>query len=95
MEERGDEDEVERFVLEQIESVPHLEALLLFWKSRPRGWSVDELAGRLYVDRESVLTLLADLASRSLVEAAPEPDLYRYRSRGGASDELIVGLGLT
>lgn len=26
------------FILEQIESVPHLEALLLAWNSRPQAW---------------------------------------------------------
>ena len=38
-----------RFIHEHIDSVPHLEALILLWNSRPVGWTCDELASRLYV----------------------------------------------
>lgn len=39
---------VDRFLLDQIDTVPHLEALLLLWKSRPKVWSADEMASALY-----------------------------------------------
>src|SRR5690242_14919188 len=41
---------VDEFILEKIDSVSHLEALLLLWNSRPKQWSPDEIASRLYVD---------------------------------------------
>jgi hypothetical protein len=34
--------DVDQFLLEQIDTVPHLEALLFLWNSRPQPWSVDK-----------------------------------------------------
>jgi hypothetical protein len=53
-------DEVYSFVLDQIETVPHLEALLV-WNSRPQPWTVENLAKRLYVSTDIVDVLLEDL----------------------------------
>ena len=55
------ESEVYRFILEHIESVPHLEALTLLWNGRPQPWTVENLAQRLYVSEEMVESLLQDL----------------------------------
>jgi hypothetical protein len=33
--------EVDQFILVEIDSVPHLEALLLLWNSKPRKWSLE------------------------------------------------------
>lgn len=49
------------FILEKMDSVPHLEALILLWNSRPVGWTCEELASRLYVPSEKVNDLLRDL----------------------------------
>jgi len=59
--------EVDQFVLEEIDSVPHLEALLLIWNSRPRQWPVDELARSLYIPVDRTQAILHDLQQRSLV----------------------------
>ena len=40
---------VDQFIVNEIESVPHLEALLLLWNTRPRQWPMDEMAKALYV----------------------------------------------
>lgn len=37
------------FIRQSIDSVPHLEALMLLWNSRPAGWTPEELATRLYI----------------------------------------------
>ena len=58
------EDKVYTFVLDQIETVPHLEALLLLWNSRPQPWTVENLSKRLYVSTEIVDALLDDLVRR-------------------------------
>ena len=54
------ESEVYEFIREHIESVPHLEALLLLWNSRPQPWSAENLTKRLYVAKERVQLVLAD-----------------------------------
>ena len=72
--------EVRQFLLDQIDSVPHLEALLLLWNSRPKLWQADEMAGRLYVDREVALRLLQDLARQQLIDSdTSSPERYCYR----------------
>ena len=90
------EDEVYTFVLDQIETVPHLEALLLLWNSRPQPWSVENLAKRLYVSREIVDVLLEGLMGRGLIVCVQgTPDGYRYESSSIAQDQLLSTLDLT
>jgi len=59
-------DEVDRFILDQIDSVPHIEALLILWNSRPKAWPVEELAALLYLPQDRTRQILADLEQRSL-----------------------------
>ena len=82
--------EVRQFLLDQIDSVPHLEALLLLWNTRPRLWQADELARRLYVDREVALRLLQDLARQQLIDSdAGSPERYCYRDDPADRSRLI------
>ena len=70
--------DVDRFVIEEIESVPHLESLLLFWNSRPRQWSVADMARALYLSEDQTDAILRDLVQRQLVVA--NSDLYSYNA---------------
>ena len=82
--------EVRQFLLDQIDSVPHLEALLLLWNSRPKLWQADEMAGRLYVDREVALRLLQDLARQQLIDSdTSSPERYCYRDDPADRSRLI------
>ena len=82
--------EVSQFLLERIDSVPHLEALLLLWNSRPKLWQADELARRLYVDGEVALRLLQDLARQQLIDSdAGSPERYCYRDDPADRSRLI------
>lgn len=84
------EDDVVRFILERIDSVPHLEALLLIWNGRPKVWSLDELAHRLYVERNTAMNLLRGLVKQNLIVKAPDlPDHYFYESRSAEIDRLV------
>ena len=90
------ENDVYRFIQEQIESVPHLEALLLLWNSRPQPWTLENLAKRLYISTEFAATLLEDLARRGLVEVdAGPPEGYCYHSDSVEQDKLIAALDST
>ncbi len=60
-------DEVVRFIADYIDSVPQLEALLLLWDTAPRAWSVDELAGRIYVSPQATQDIASTLERRRLV----------------------------
>lgn len=67
------------FIHDKIDSVPHLEALILFWNSRPVGWTCDELASRLYVPPEQVAKVIRDLVRMQIVQEIPaSPPKYSY-----------------
>jgi len=51
-------DEVRRFILTSIPSVPYLEALLLLRAEPARPWDAARLAGRLYIGTGQALELL-------------------------------------
>jgi len=90
------EEKVYNFILDEIETVPHLEALLLLWNSRPQPWTVENLAKRLYVSSEIVQVLLDDLVRRGLIACVQgTPDGYRYESSSIAQDQLLSTLDLT
>jgi hypothetical protein len=84
------EQEVLRFILDRIDSVPHLEALLLLWESRPKVWTEEELARRLYVKTDVARTLLQDLVRQSLIVNVPgDANLYAYESTSAELDSLV------
>ena len=67
------------FILQFIDSVPHLEALVLLWNSRPVGWTCEELASRLYIPPEKVNELLRDLVRLQFIAELPtSPRKYTY-----------------
>ncbi|MGH9737437.1 MAG: hypothetical protein ACRD4X_02485, partial [Candidatus Acidiferrales bacterium] len=67
-----------QFILDQIESVPQLEALLLLSDTRPRKWTIDELSKRLYVKRETVRVILDDLLRKKLLSLDSADSTYYY-----------------
>ena len=71
--------QVDRFIMEQIDSVPHLEALLLLFNSQPKPWSTEEMANSLYVRGETAAKILDSLVQRNLIARdSKTPDLYIY-----------------
>lgn len=90
------ESEVYEFIREHIESVPHLEALLLLWNSRPQPWSLDNLTKRLYIAKERVHLVLDDLIREGVVVRAPEtPEFYGYNSASMNHDQLMAAVDST
>ncbi len=68
--------EVDRLILDEIDSVPHIEALLILWNSRPKAWSVEELAALLYLPLDRTRQILEDLQQRSLIISAENGTSY-------------------
>ena len=68
---------VDDFVQHEIDGIPHLEALLLLWNSRPRKWPVEEMGAALYVNDSFAQEVLHNLARHRLVTRT-ENDLYSY-----------------
>jgi predicted ArsR family transcriptional regulator len=86
----NDRAEVDRFLLERIETVPHLEALLLLWNSRPKIWSADAVADALYVSQDAARQILEDLLRQNLIAMSGSPSDCFYESE--AARDRLVGL---
>jgi len=77
------------FISDKIDSVPHLEALLLLWNTRPQCWPAARLAARLYSSEDVALRLLQDLKRYDLVSADDKGEAFCYRSNSEDVDRLI------
>ena len=71
--------DVTRFIENQIDSVPHMEALLLLWQSAREAWGAEQLSARIYVSPDTAAQILRDLARRQLARSMSEdPDRFVY-----------------
>ena len=79
-----------QFIAENIDSVPHLEALILLWNSRPVSWSLAELASRLYVNPERAHQILNDLTRLQLIRQVEGPQpRFCYFAPNSEQDALM------
>lgn len=73
-------DEVRRFVLTSIPSVPYLEAILLLRTEPAAGWDAQRVARRLYVGEKQAGELLQSLADAGIAQAGdPAEGFFRYQ----------------
>lgn len=70
-------DDIRRFILTSIVSVPYLEALLLLRNEPEQPWDQARLAQRLYMDEKRASELLALLLQAGILQVA-EPTLPSY-----------------
>lgn len=83
-------DDVAQFIVERIDSVAQMEALLLFRSHPTQEWSVEELAKRLYITQKQTADLLSSLCAHEiLVAISGESPKYRYQP-GSKKLQLMV-----
>ncbi len=71
--------EVRQFVLDRIDSVAHLEALLLLRSKPDEDWTCATVASRLYIDQRQTIDVLERLDAGGFVSASrKEIRVYRY-----------------
>ena len=72
-------DDVRRFVLTSVPSVPYIESLLLLRREAASSWNPAQLARRIYVQESQAAQLLEALeASGVAMSVAGEESAYRY-----------------
>jgi hypothetical protein len=82
-------DDVRRFILTSIPSVPHIEALLLMRREPQEAWSKQRIAPRLYISEEKASELLTDLAGAGFISAEAEnASIYHY-APSAAQSEMV------
>lgn len=69
-------DDVRRYVLFAIPSVPYLEALLLLRSTPHQAWNAEQVAQRLYLGENTAADLLARLSEAGI--ARQHPDGFQY-----------------
>jgi hypothetical protein len=79
--------EIQEFILERIDSVPQLEALLLMRAGVGQSWQASAIARHLYIQPRTARELLRALHERDLIMLVDaKAPAYRY---GPATSELI------
>lgn len=82
--------DVYQFVLKHIDSVAHLEGLLLLRSDPNTVWSVEALAKRLYIsDRQTSELLLRLHGDGFVIRTSNKPPLYQYRPQPFALREMM------
>jgi hypothetical protein len=84
-------EDIRRFVLTSIPSVPHLEALLLL-RGTPGPWTTAAVAERLYLGEKPASGLLEDLCQSGMASCSNQPPLYRYQPASEFLRETIDSL---
>jgi hypothetical protein len=82
-------EDLRRFVLTSIPSVPFLEALLLLRANPGLDWQTDTLARRLYIRERMAHGLLEDLCTAGMAARCDVPDCYRYQPSSATLGERI------
>ena len=87
-------EDLRRFVLTSIPSVPFLEALLLLRANPTQQWQSATLAGRLYVRERTAEALLEELARAGMAVHcdAPLNDCYQFQPSSPQLRERIDAL---
>jgi hypothetical protein len=84
---------VRRLILEAIDSVPELEALLLLRDTPGKSWTPDTASARLYVSKTVAAYTLDVLSKRGFLEE--KPDGFMYRPFTPALAEAVDALART
>jgi hypothetical protein len=81
---------VRRLIVDLIDSIPELEAILLLRAHRDRAWTAEEAGARLYVSVTVAAHVLAVLAERGFVARAALG--FRYAPATPELDQLVATL---
>ncbi|MEP7314627.1 MAG: hypothetical protein ABI859_18735 [Pseudomonadota bacterium] len=85
--------EVLRFISERIDSVPHLEALLILWDTG-KAWDAREMSRRIYLEERSTQSVLLDLQRAGLAMSGDAVS-YTFDARWPGAPGLMPQIALT
>lgn len=83
-------DDVKRFILTSIPSIPYLETLLLLRNNESRLWTSGDVARRIYISEKAAQGLLQELLAAGVVDAAnSDAEQFRYAPTSPDLREMI------
>jgi hypothetical protein len=87
------EQQLIQFIVDHLQTVPHLEALLLIWQNASTQWTADLLAARIYVSPGTGRQILEDLQRQGIVRAAETAEVtYVYEPGWDSQRQLLPRL---
>jgi DNA-binding IclR family transcriptional regulator len=89
------EEDVLRFILTRIDTVPQIEALLLLWEIRPGPLTPAQVAERLYVPEKTARQILRALSTRKLVARTNDRLRYAYDTAWDPTGEFMRRVAAT
>ena len=95
MEQSEPPEDVLRFIADRIDTVPHLEALLLVWESKQVALGPEELAARIYVSADAAAQILKDLEQRKIVRTSRDTAQYVFDDSWDTTGELMARVAAT
>ena len=75
-------EELRRFLLTSVPSVPFVEAMLIYRAARGQPLAVPDLARRLYLGEKAAADLVRQLLEAGIVAPGESPDTHRYAAAG-------------
>ncbi len=82
--------EIQRFLVDHIDSIAELEALLILREHRDKSWPCSMVADRIYSTEEVTADLLVKLAKRGFLTADEvTPTSFRYAPRSQEIARLL------
>lgn len=85
-------DDIRRFILTSVPSVPYLEALLLLRGDAAHDWDAMRMARALYVSEATAASLLTALQAGAFVTTSAADSAFRYRPATPELDRMIEQL---
>jgi predicted transcriptional regulator len=80
-------EDVREFILKCIDSIAHLEALLLLRREPRSAWTAVAVAGRLYIEESEAKAVLKRLCAEGLITA--RNGNYRFDGETSGKEELV------
>jgi hypothetical protein len=80
-------EDVRDFVIKHIDSITHLEALLLLRGNPAEHWTADSTAGRLYISEKETANVLSRLCSLGFI--ASEDQGFRYACKEPGLESMV------
>ncbi len=83
-------DDLKKFILDSLDCVVQLEALLLLRADHEMDWDADAVAGRLYVTPEEAVPWLKRLCNEGFLVANDQTSpRYRYQPRSAELAQMV------
>jgi hypothetical protein len=81
-------EDLRRFVLRSVPSIPFVEALLIFRDLAAKALAIEALAKRLYVSERDAAQIVEQLRAAQVIQPAAEGTGHRYAPDPGLVDVL-------